>query len=94
MKETSFEQADFTTLQEQLTFAFTEFSENQEKVMTIDEVDIEEGEAIGRSVWDAPDIDGRVYIKTPARKDVLPTGQFAKVKIVGHTDYDLIAEPV
>ena len=24
----------------------------------------------------------------------LPVGQFAKVKIIGHTDYDLIAEAV
>ncbi|MBI1178378.1 30S ribosomal protein S12 methylthiotransferase RimO [bacterium] len=44
---------------------------------------------IARGEADAPDIDGRVYI----RGDV-PLGKFAKVKIVGHTDYDLIAEPV
>lgn len=49
---------------------------------------------VARSEHDAPDIDGRVYIKTPARKDILPVGQFSKVKVVGHTDYDLIAEPV
>jgi hypothetical protein len=24
----------------------------------------------------------------------LPVGEFARVKIVGHTDYDLIGEPV
>ena len=48
---------------------------------------------VARSEHDAPDIDGRVYIKTPARKDILPLGQFAKVKVIGHTDYDLIAEP-
>jgi hypothetical protein len=24
----------------------------------------------------------------------LPIGEFAKVKIIGYTDYDLIAEPV
>jgi ribosomal protein S12 methylthiotransferase len=44
---------------------------------------------IGRGEADAPDIDGRVYIR-----GLLPIGQFARVKIVGHTDYDLIAEPV
>jgi ribosomal protein S12 methylthiotransferase len=48
---------------------------------------------VARGEADAPDIDGRVYIKTPARKDVLPIGRFAKVKVVGHTDFDLIAEP-
>jgi ribosomal protein S12 methylthiotransferase len=44
---------------------------------------------VARGEADAPDIDGRVYV----RGDV-PTGKFAKVRVVGHTDYDLIAEPV
>lgn len=42
---------------------------------------------IARSEADAPDIDGRVYIRGK-----LPISQFARVKIIGHTDYDLIAE--
>jgi len=42
---------------------------------------------VGRGEADAPDIDGRVYIRGK-----LPVGEFARVKIVGHTDYDLIAE--
>ena len=40
-----------------------------------------------RGEADAPDIDGRVYVRGE-----LPIGEFAQVKIVGHTDYDLIAE--
>ena len=44
---------------------------------------------VARGEADAPDIDGRVYIRGK-----LPVGQFAQVRIVGHTDYDLIAEPV
>ena len=44
---------------------------------------------VGRGEADAPDIDGRVYVRGK-----LPKGQFATVKIIGHTDYDLIAEPV
>ena len=43
---------------------------------------------IARGEADAPDIDGRVYIRGK-----LPIGEFAQVKIIGHTDYDLIAEP-
>lgn len=43
---------------------------------------------VARGEADAPDIDGRVYIRGK-----LPLGQFAQVKIIGHTDYDLIAEP-
>ncbi len=44
---------------------------------------------IARGEADAPDIDGRVYVRGQ-----LPRGAFARVHIVGHTDYDLIAEPV
>jgi ribosomal protein S12 methylthiotransferase len=44
---------------------------------------------IARGEADAPDIDGRVYIRGK-----LPIGNFAKVRIIGHTDYDLIAEPM
>jgi ribosomal protein S12 methylthiotransferase len=42
---------------------------------------------VGRGEADAPDIDGRVYIRGK-----VPIGEFVRVKIVGHTDYDLIAE--
>ena len=43
---------------------------------------------IARGEADAPDIDGRVYIRGK-----LPVSEFAHVKVIGHTDYDLIAEP-
>jgi len=51
---------------------------------------------IARGEADAPDIDGRVYVrgKLRTRAAVLPPGEFIRVKVVGHTDYDLIAEPV
>ena len=44
---------------------------------------------VARSEADAPDIDGRVFVRGH-----LPVGEFSRVKIIGHTDYDLIAEPV
>jgi ribosomal protein S12 methylthiotransferase len=47
---------------------------------------------VARGEADAPDIDGRVYIR--AAHGMLPVGDFATVKIIGHTDYDLIARPV
>lgn len=43
---------------------------------------------VARGEADAPDIDGRVYVRGE-----LTLGDFAEVKIIGHTDYDLIAEP-
>ena len=42
---------------------------------------------LARSEADAPDIDGRVYVKGE-----LPLGDFSWVRVMGHTDYDLIAE--
>jgi ribosomal protein S12 methylthiotransferase len=44
---------------------------------------------VARGEADAPDIDGRVYVRGN-----LPIGEFARVKVIGHTDYDLIAEPL
>jgi ribosomal protein S12 methylthiotransferase len=43
---------------------------------------------LARGEADAPDIDGRVYVRGK-----LTVGEFARVKIIGRTDYDLIAEP-
>jgi ribosomal protein S12 methylthiotransferase len=43
---------------------------------------------VARGEADAPDIDGRIYVRGR-----LPRGEFGRVRIVGHTDYDLIAEP-
>jgi ribosomal protein S12 methylthiotransferase len=48
----------------------------------VDEAGVARGEA------DAPDIDGRVYVKRE-----LPVGAFAVVTINGHHDYDLLALP-
>ena len=44
--------------------------------------------SVGRGEADAPDIDGRVYVLGK-----MPAGVFASVKVIGSTDYDLIAEP-
>jgi ribosomal protein S12 methylthiotransferase len=44
---------------------------------------------VGRGEADAPDIDGHVYVRGKLR-----VGEFARVKVIGHTDYDLIAEVV
>jgi ribosomal protein S12 methylthiotransferase len=44
---------------------------------------------VARGQADAPDIDGRVYVR-----GTLQAGKFARVRVISHTDYDLIAEPV
>jgi ribosomal protein S12 methylthiotransferase len=49
----------------------------------------DDGWSIARGEADAPDIDGRVYIQGRLR-----AGEFAMVRVMGYTDYDLMAEPV
>ena len=43
---------------------------------------------VARGEADAPDIDGRVYVRSD-----LPVGEFAEVRITGCHDYDLLALP-
>ncbi|HAM71850.1 MAG TPA: 30S ribosomal protein S12 methylthiotransferase RimO, partial [Verrucomicrobiales bacterium] len=43
---------------------------------------------VARGEADAPDIDGRVYIRGKATP-----GEIVRVTVVGHTDYDLVAKP-
>jgi ribosomal protein S12 methylthiotransferase len=45
---------------------------------------------VARGEADAPDIDGRVYVRMGKPKAT--AGEFRRVKIIGHTDYDLIGE--
>ena len=44
---------------------------------------------VARGEADAPDIDGRVFLRGPAT-----AGRFARVEVIGHTDYDLVARSV
>lgn len=46
---------------------------------------------VGRSQYDAPEVDGLVYVKT---KSQLPIGNFIDVKITDTLEYDLVGEPV
>ena len=55
----------------------------------VDEIDEENDEAIARSVWDAPEIDGNVFL--PGATDLKP-GDKLKVKIVEAEEYDLIGQ--
>jgi len=45
--------------------------------------------SVARGEADAPDIDGRVFVQGRVKP-----GEFVEVRVIGHTDYDLIAEPV
>jgi ribosomal protein S12 methylthiotransferase len=55
----------------------------------IDTVDSDNDEAVGRSVWDAPEIDGNVFL--PGETGIT-AGDMVRVRIVEAEDYDLVGE--
>jgi len=57
----------------------------------VDEIDEENGEAVARSPWDAPEIDGNVFL--PGETKAKP-GDKLRVRIVEAEDYDLVGERV
>ena len=57
----------------------------------VDDVRPEEGKAIGRSQWDAPEIDGQVIIANAAG---IKPGDKVSVTVTASDEYDLFAEPV
>jgi ribosomal protein S12 methylthiotransferase len=69
-------------LQKEIAAAVSLESVGKALKVLVDEAGVARGEA------DAPDIDGRVYVKRE-----LPVGAFAVVTINGHHDYDLLALP-
>ena len=57
----------------------------------VDEIDDENNEAVARSQWDAPEIDGNVFI--PGATD-LKAGDIVRVRITEAEEYDLVGERV
>ena len=57
----------------------------------VDEIDAENGEAIARSPWDAPEIDGNVFL--PGETGLKP-GDMIRARIVEAEEYDLVAERI
>ena len=49
----------------------------------------DENAYVGRTYRDAPNVDGLIFINTDVE---LISGDFAKVKVTGALDYDLIGE--
>ena len=55
----------------------------------VDAIDTENDEAIARSPWDAPEIDGNVFL--PGETGLKP-GDMVRVRIVEAEEYDLVGE--
>ena len=57
----------------------------------IDSINTDENYAIGRTKYDAPEVDGQVIIGD-AKERNLKVGEFTIVEITESTEYDLIAD--
>ncbi len=79
----------FMQVQSTISTEIMQHKVGREIDVIIDAIDVDE--AVGRSVWDAPEIDGNVFL--PDCADLEP-GSIVRAEVLGAEDYDLIARPV
>ena len=82
-------QADITELQQEIAFNKAEDMIGREVLVMIEGKVADENAYVGRTYRDAPNVDGLIFINTDVE---LISGDFAKVKVTGALDYDLIGE--
>jgi ribosomal protein S12 methylthiotransferase len=81
----------FMAAQQEISAAIFEGKVGREIDVLVDEIDEENEEAIARSPWDAPEIDGNVFL--PGETDLKP-GDMVRVRIVEAEEYDLVGERI
>ena len=82
-------QADIMELQQEISFDKAEDMIGREVLVMIEGKVADENAYVGRTYRDAPNVDGLIFINTDVE---LISGDFAKVKVTGALDYDLIGE--
>lgn len=82
-------QADIMELQQEIAFDKAEDMIGREVLVMIESKVADENAYVGRTYRDAPNVDGLIFINTDVE---LISGDFAKVKVTGALDYDLIGE--
>ena len=82
-------QADIMELQQEIAFDKAEDMIGREVRVMIEGKVADENAYVGRTYRDAPNVDGLIFINTDVE---LISGDFAKVKVTGALDYDLIGE--
>ncbi|MEY3080759.1 MAG: ribosomal protein methylthiotransferase RimO [Pseudomonadota bacterium] len=81
----------FMEAQQEISAEIFQGKVGREIDVLVDEIDEENEEAIARSPWDAPEIDGNVFI--PGATDLSP-GDMVRVRIVEAEEYDLVGERI
>lgn len=84
-------QAELMELQQDIAFDLAEEMIGTELLVMIEGKVADENAYVGRTYRDAPNVDGLIFINT---EEELMSGDFAKVKVTGALEYDLMGEIV
>lgn len=82
-------QAELMELQQDIAFDNAQDMVGREVLVMIEGRVADENAYVGRTYRDAPNVDGLIFINTD---EELLSGDFARVKVTGAVDYDLIGE--
>ena len=82
-------QAELMELQQDIAFDLAEDMIGQEVLVLIEGNVADENAYVGRTYKDAPNVDGLIFVNTD---EELMSGDFARVKVTGALEYDLIGE--
>lgn len=82
-------QADLMELQQEIAFELAENMIGKEVLVMIEGKVADENAYVGRTYMDAPNVDGLIFVETD---EEMMSGDFAKVKVTGALEYDLIGE--
>ena len=82
-------QAELMELQQDIAFDNAQDMVGREVLVMIEGKVADENAYVGRTYRDAPNVDGLIFINTD---EELLSGDFARVKVTGAVDYDLIGE--
>ena len=82
-------QAELMELQQEIAFDLAEDMVGREILVMIEGKVADENAYVGRTYKDAPNVDGLIFINTD---EELMSGDFAKVRVTGALEYDLIGE--
>ncbi len=81
----------FMEAQQEISASIFQSKVGREIDVLVDAIDLENGEAVARSPWDAPEIDGNVFL--PGETSLKP-GDMVHVRIVEAEEYDLVGEVI
>ena len=82
-------QAELMELQQEIAFDLAERMIGKEVIVMFEGKIADENVYVGRTYMDAPNVDGLIFVET---NEELMSGDFAKVRITGALEYDLIGE--